>query len=167
MAARVMIEQSDILIGVWDGASHVFVGGTGHTIAAALKLGAPVIWIDVNAPERWRVLRTFEALATLHRTPAAIAPARCPRWCETRCGRRPRRNPPRAKTLRRWTPSPGGRAAIRSGTPTGAWRPCSAARAEPFRNLRQTYESPDAIATGVERRTLGDVRGRCRARTRT
>ena len=69
LAARVMIEQSDILLGVWDGATQAFVGGTGHTIAAALKMGAPVVWIDVRAPEDWRILRSPESLAAV----AAVA----------------------------------------------------------------------------------------------
>jgi|CXWL01.1.fsa_nt_gi hypothetical protein len=63
LAARAMIAQCDLIVAVWDGASHFFVGGTGHTIAAALDLGAPVVWIDANAPERWRILRAPESLA--------------------------------------------------------------------------------------------------------
>jgi len=63
LAARVMIEQSDLIIGVWDGASTSFVGGTGHTIALALEMGAPVLWIDAGAPERWRILNAPESLA--------------------------------------------------------------------------------------------------------
>jgi uncharacterized protein YciI len=65
LAARVMIEQSDLLVGVWDGASTVLVGGTGHTIALALELGAPAVWIDVRAPDRWHVLDAPEALAAI------------------------------------------------------------------------------------------------------
>ncbi|MFN8733205.1 MAG: hypothetical protein ACK5ZD_08585, partial [Hyphomonadaceae bacterium] len=45
LAAQVMIEQSDLVVGVWDGASTSFVGGTGHTIALALSMGTPVLWI--------------------------------------------------------------------------------------------------------------------------
>lgn len=65
LAARVMIEQSDLLIGVWDGASTVMVGGTGHTIAMALDMGAPAVWIDARAPDRWHVLDAPEALAAI------------------------------------------------------------------------------------------------------
>jgi hypothetical protein len=72
-AARVMIEQSDLLIGVWDGRATADVGGTGHTIAAALERGSPVIWIDVAAPEDWRVLRGPESLA--NRSSAPPTPA--------------------------------------------------------------------------------------------
>lgn len=61
-AGRIMIEQSDILIAVWDGLTPGAVGGTRHTIAAALAHGAPVIWVDARNPEIWTVLRTPESL---------------------------------------------------------------------------------------------------------
>jgi hypothetical protein len=62
-AGRILIEQSDIVIGVWDGATTAHVGGTGHTIATALTLGVPVVWIDPTRPDDWQVLRAPEALA--------------------------------------------------------------------------------------------------------
>lgn len=63
LAGRVMIEQSDLVIGIWDGLSRAFIGGTGHTIAAAVSMAAPVVVIDANAPEDWRIMRTLESLA--------------------------------------------------------------------------------------------------------
>ena len=65
LAAHVMIEQSDILIGVWDGASTAMVGGTGHTIALALDMGSPVVWIDARRPDGWLVLNAPEELAAI------------------------------------------------------------------------------------------------------
>lgn len=65
LAGRILIEQSDLVIGVWDGATTAHVGGTGHTIAIALELGSPVIWIDPAKPERWRILLAPEALTTV------------------------------------------------------------------------------------------------------
>jgi hypothetical protein len=62
LAARVMIEQSDILIAVWDGVTRSHVGGTGHTIAAALELGTPVLCIDPVRVKGWRILLTPESL---------------------------------------------------------------------------------------------------------
>jgi len=62
LAGRVLIEQSDILIAVWDGAGTANQGGTGHTALLALEAGVPVIWIDPSHPESPRVLRTPEAL---------------------------------------------------------------------------------------------------------
>ncbi len=66
LAGRILIEQSDLMLGVWDGITTAHVGGTGHTIATALELGAPVIWINPARPEDWRLLATPEALATIH-----------------------------------------------------------------------------------------------------
>ena len=63
LAGRILIEQSDIVIGIWDGVSRAFIGGTGHTISEALEHGAPVVWIDANTPENWLILRAPEALA--------------------------------------------------------------------------------------------------------
>src|SRR3546814_572237 len=63
LAGRIVIAQSDILIGVWDGVSTANLGGAGQTIAAALEMGAPVIWINPDAPENWRFLHAPESLA--------------------------------------------------------------------------------------------------------
>ncbi len=63
MAGRVMVEQCDLLIAVWDGVSTSLTGGTGATIMQSLTLGTPVLWIDANAPQRRRLLFSPEALA--------------------------------------------------------------------------------------------------------
>lgn len=42
-AGRLMIEQSNILIAIWDGVTPGAIGGTRHTISAAVNLGTPVI----------------------------------------------------------------------------------------------------------------------------
>lgn len=62
LAGRVMVEQSDLLVAVWDGTTRSLLGGTGHTIHAALEAGAPVIWIDARDPSQWRILRGPESL---------------------------------------------------------------------------------------------------------
>jgi hypothetical protein len=62
LAGRVMIEQSDLMIAVWDGASRDAVGGTGHTLASALVAGAAVVLIDARHPEAWRLISDLEAL---------------------------------------------------------------------------------------------------------
>jgi hypothetical protein len=149
LAGEVMIEQSDILIGVWDGASHAFVGGTGHTIAVALEMGAPVLWVDARAPESWRILRTPESLAALRADDGDQAATL-------------------AALIREALRPAEGRAASVSGAHAGlkaleteVWRARSDPlwhayrRVEavfggpsPFRSLRQTYESPDAVAAG-------------------
>jgi len=68
-AARLVIEQSDFLIAIWDGARTTRIGGTGHSVATALDLGANVIWIDPAEPEAWRLLTAPEALASLRSMP--------------------------------------------------------------------------------------------------
>ncbi len=63
LAGRILIEQSDLVIAVWDGVTTGHIGGTGHTIEASLNLGTPVLWINPACPEAWRLLEAPEALA--------------------------------------------------------------------------------------------------------
>ncbi len=65
VAARVMIEQSDLLIALWDGATPGSIGGTRHTIESALYHGAPVIWINAANPTSMRLLEGPDALERL------------------------------------------------------------------------------------------------------
>ena len=64
-AGRILIEQSDFIIAVWDGRSAANPGGTGHTVASALDLGTPVVWINPADPVNWRILHAPESLAIL------------------------------------------------------------------------------------------------------
>lgn len=61
-AGRVMIEQSDLLVAVWDGVTPGAIGGTRHTISVAVGLATPVVWIDATNPERIVLLQTPEEL---------------------------------------------------------------------------------------------------------
>lgn len=61
-AGRLMIEQSDILIAIWDGVTPGAIGGTRHTMSAAVNLGTPVIWINAADPGQIRLLKTPEEL---------------------------------------------------------------------------------------------------------
>ncbi len=142
LAGRVMIEQSDIVIGIWDGASRAYIGGTGHTISEALEHGAPIVWIDANAPENWHILHAPEALA------APVMPDMHAREAEltglVRLALRPE--------------AEDGTVALASEV----WRPRSsrwwtgyrriealfAGDGRPFRSLVQVYETPDAVAAG-------------------
>jgi hypothetical protein len=70
-ASRRVVDQSDILIAVWDGQAERGPGGTGAAVAHARRRGCPVIWIkedgsgvetfgSVDFPhERWGGLRAF------------------------------------------------------------------------------------------------------------
>lgn len=63
LASRIIVEQSDILISVWDGTSRTQFGGTGHTTAVALEAGLPVILVPAQDPENWCILHAPEALS--------------------------------------------------------------------------------------------------------
>lgn len=62
LAGRVMIERTDLVIAVWDGKVANLPGGTGHTVTAALAMGAPVLLIDPTTPESCRILGRPEEL---------------------------------------------------------------------------------------------------------
>jgi len=149
LAARVMIEQSDIVVGVWNGATSAPVGGTGHTIVTALEFGAPVIWIDVHRPWDWRILRAPESLASPALAPmgdageiarlvrAALRPAGGERQAgEYHSGIAALQSEQwRARSNRWWN----------------AYRRVEAlfgGDGSPFRSLQQRYEAPDQIGSG-------------------
>ncbi|GAC1403796.1 MAG: hypothetical protein NVSMB69_00820 [Novosphingobium sp.] len=148
LAGRVMIEQADLMIAVWDGESTDLVGGTGHTVACALDQGCAVLRIDPAAPERWHILHAPEALAASFRPGTFIED--------------------RDATLARIVRSalrPGEGGALHQGA-AGLAREKWYARSSPlwhgyrriealfggekrpFRSLINRYETPDAIATG-------------------
>ncbi len=143
IAARVMIEQSDILIGIWDGITLGGVGGTRHSISAALNLGVPVIWIDARRPNEWRILTAPESLAAPSasdnsardaRLAALIGNALFP--VDVSFGK--------VITQEHWRP--------RSNPLLQAYRRIEAVfgggGAGLFKNLTQRYERPDEIAAG-------------------
>ena len=157
LAARVMIEQSDLIIGVWDGVSTSFVGGTGHTIALALDMGAPVVWIDARAPEDWCILYVPESLAGIM-AGAPMGPDRedalirlVQSAVKPTAGTKPSDHAKHAEGLaaldaEQWRPH--------SNPVWHGYRRVEALfgstdRPDRYRSLRQTYESPDGIADGT------------------
>ncbi len=54
---RVVLNQSDILIVVWDGKRESKRGGTEETLDDAQRRGVPVVWIDAQAPHAWQWLK--------------------------------------------------------------------------------------------------------------
>jgi len=56
-AGRVVLNQSDLLIVVWDGDPEVKRGGTYETLIGAIKFAVPVLWIDAWAPHHWQLLQ--------------------------------------------------------------------------------------------------------------
>jgi len=154
IAGRVMVEQSDFLIAVWDGGSSTLAGGTGHTIATALDRGCPVVRIDPAAPADWHILHAPESLA-------AMAPSED-------------RDAALAELVRSAL-RPGEGGALRAGAEALAaeqWHPRSSRlwtayrRIEalfggdprPFRSLISTYEAPEAVATGSGAHILSELR---------
>ena len=154
IAGRVMVEQSDFLIAVWDGGSSTLAGGTGHTIATALDRGCPVVRIDPSAPEAWHILHAPESLA-------AMAPSED-------------RDAALAELVRSAL-RPGEGGALRAGAEALAaeqWHPRSSRlwtayrRIEalfggdprPFRSLISTYEAPEAVASGSGALVLAELR---------
>jgi hypothetical protein len=56
-AGRVVLNQSDLLIAVWDGGAANGIGGTFDTIEQAIAFNVPTLWIDSRAPHGWKLLR--------------------------------------------------------------------------------------------------------------
>ena len=55
-AGTVVLNQSDLLIVVWDGERKNQRGGTEETFDDAVERGVPIIWIDAHAPHHWRIV---------------------------------------------------------------------------------------------------------------
>jgi len=64
-AGRVVLNQSDLLVVVWDGGGPNGVGGTVDTLREAIDYNVPALWIDSRAPHAWRLLRQAEDLDCL------------------------------------------------------------------------------------------------------
>ena len=151
LAGRVMIEQIDLLVAVWDGSSRDAVGGTGHTLASALLAGCPVLLIDARAPDNWRLVTDLEAIdqpadvtgrepalaelvtLALHAPGAAAAEALAPEAWRAR-------SQPMFHTYRRVETLFGG-------------------GGRPWRSLRLTHETPEAIETGSAAPLLASLTG--------
>jgi hypothetical protein len=156
-AGRVMIEQADLLIAIWDGVTHGAVGGTRHTIAAAIKLGTPVLWINAAHPNRLHLLRAPEDLSVLNACQAVALSAGVEAILEDIL------NPPSSDHLEN---------AIRFHTEQ--WHSTSKRRFHGYRriealfggeglkerigSIRQSYEAPDAIEAGSGSDLLASAR---------
>jgi hypothetical protein len=55
-AGRVVVNQSDLLVLVWDGRHHGESGGTEEMISFAASAGIPIVWIDAHAPHHAALL---------------------------------------------------------------------------------------------------------------
>jgi len=166
LASRIIIEQSDVVIAVWDGASRTLFGGTGHTISTALEAGVPVIWIPPAAPQRWRPLYAPEDLANL--TAEAPDPerrrlvSRIVRAALAPDGEDDAEAHEEAEAIalflkETWRPrsNPLWHGYRRIEAMFGEAHPFRSMRL--FRRLRETYATPEAIAEGAWRTLLGKI----------
>jgi hypothetical protein len=64
-AGRIVLNQSDLLIVVWDGAKAAGAGGTVDTLREAIRYRVPVLWIDAVQPHPWRLLSPGDDLKCL------------------------------------------------------------------------------------------------------
>ncbi|HYN05928.1 MAG TPA: hypothetical protein VES67_00925 [Vicinamibacterales bacterium] len=53
---HVVVNQSDLLLVVWDGERLEKVGGTEETFDEARHKGVPIVWIDAHAPHAWELV---------------------------------------------------------------------------------------------------------------
>lgn len=70
-AGRVVLNQSDLLVVVWDGLREDRRGGTEESLDDALRAGVPIVLIQAQAPHEWRLVLSP---TDLH-SPPAEAPA--------------------------------------------------------------------------------------------
>ena len=52
---RALLNQSDLLVAVWDGESSRGIGGTAQIVNEALHRGIPVVWIDWTQAVDWKL----------------------------------------------------------------------------------------------------------------
>jgi hypothetical protein len=64
-AGRVVVNQSDLLVVVWDGGPAAGSGGTVNTLREALDYRVPVLWIDALEDHGWMLLRSADDLDRL------------------------------------------------------------------------------------------------------
>src|SRR5207244_741895 len=53
---RALLNQTDLLIAIWDGRRFGKPGGTEETLNEARRREMPVLWIDAHAPHPWQLL---------------------------------------------------------------------------------------------------------------
>ena len=67
-AGRIVLNQTDLLLAVWDGGAPGGAGGTVSTLKEAMRFHVPVLHIDPQTPDHWRILQSEADL-----TAAAVA----------------------------------------------------------------------------------------------
>lgn len=75
-AGRIVMNQADILMVVWDGKKAEGSGGTLQTLREAVAYQIPVIWIDAAAPHAWQLLFAAKELPRINQESRCVP---CPR----------------------------------------------------------------------------------------
>jgi hypothetical protein len=84
-AGRVVLNQSDLLVVIWDGGEPQGQGGTVQTLREATQYHVPVLRIDALAPHTWDLLRSQEDLERLNSAQRhAPEPDAPPAWDDLR-----------------------------------------------------------------------------------
>lgn len=73
-SGQTIIDESDVMVGVWDGAPAAGKGGTPEIIEMALRRGKPVIWVDASGKSEARILAPDGKGTTLDAAQAAAVP---------------------------------------------------------------------------------------------
>src|SRR6185312_444365 len=73
-AGRVVLNQTDLLVVVWDGGEPKGRGGTVHSLREALRFHVPTIWIDARHPKLWHLLHTHADLAAAQSNTTELPP---------------------------------------------------------------------------------------------
>lgn len=155
-ASMITIEQSDIVIAIWDGLSANALGGTRDTINQALSCEVPVIWINAYNPDHIRLLCDP---ADLLGDPLVGARQDFDDIVQTITH----------DARMRWSAEDEATTQLSEGT----WRSKSARRFHMYRrvesvfggggkrfsSLRQTYEHPQSIAAGSYQPLMQTLRG--------
>lgn len=68
MAGRVVLNQSDLLVAVWDRGRSEGGGGTVQTVREALHYHVPVLWINALRPKAWKLLLTEDDVSHVEST---------------------------------------------------------------------------------------------------
>ncbi|MGB3472371.1 MAG: hypothetical protein WBA51_16275 [Erythrobacter sp.] len=152
LAGRVMLERSDLLIAVWDGATTDLSGGTGHTILTALEIGTPVLVIDPASARDWAILTRPEELA--HRSASRGEAEKTQRLRALMEYALASVTEERSHIEReRWRPKP------RFGLGLYRWiEGFFGGRSAKSGTMAAAYEAPDAIASGSAAPVLEAVR---------
>jgi len=78
LAGRIVLNQSDLLIAVWDGHKPAGGGSTVGTTREALAFQSPVLWIDALEPNAWQMLRRPDDLKSLEENQRCVPQGRQP-----------------------------------------------------------------------------------------